>query len=696
MSGHEPGEVTGNSFHGPVAFQTGAHSTLNVNHYAVPPSPLDASANELARVVGAQWDEEAQWRRLLVPAPLPVRWRVTNRKVTDRVAGATAEGRRARFAPLPGLAAVTREQLRRGGALDELHAVYGGLASGRIFLVGSPAAGKTTAAALLLLDALRHRADAAPQDKARIPVPVLLTLDGWDPARESPTEWAAGWLSRQYTLFQGRGGRELARRLLKSGRIALFLDGLDEVRGKLRNAMVSALETAPFRLILISRAKEAVLTAKWAGLGGAVALEILPLVPSDAAEYLLDKFREQPPPAWRALTERLLHEPESAVAKALASPLAVTLVRDVYADGSPVDELLDDSRFASREAIEDHLLDCAVAAAYTPRPGDSPRWSPETAERTLRYIARRLSQDNSYDLPWWHIPGWTHPRPRALAVWAAVTVVCGVPSIVLVWMLTHSVYTWLIGIPSALVGGWAAGDRFTELSDPQRLESAGWRDTLESAGWRDIFTRGAVVSGVVEWLATGTLATLTSPLLPGNNTPPAWLCYLTTLPLGFTGALVTGRGYRIVAGTPFLSAGAGSWYDDVREFYSRPPVADTRSIGPREAWRHHIGLRLVLGLLTGLAAALLTAPLLAWWVGLGAGLVSGVSAALVVGVMTGPVGNLAVATALTAVQLSTEEGTPVRLMGFLEDARRRNLLRATGPVYQFRHARLQKRLAARE
>lgn len=687
MNGHGPGEVTGNSFHGPVAFQTGANSTLNMNHYAVPASPLDASADELARAVGAQWEEEAALRRLLVPAPLPVRWRVTSRKVTDRVAGATAEGRRARFAPLPGLAAVTREQLRRGGGLAELYAVYGGLASGRMYLVGTPAAGKTAAAVLLLLDALRCRADAAPQDRARVPVPVLLTLDGWDPARESPTEWAAGRLSRGYTLFRGRGGLERARRLLESGRVALLLDGLDEVGGKLRNAMVSALEQAPFRLVLISRAKEAVLTAKWAGLAGAVALEILPVAPSDAAAYLLDDLPEQAPPAWRALTERLLHDPDSAVARALAIPLAVTLLREVYTDAGPVDELLDDSRFATPGAIENHLLDHAVIAAYTPRPGDCPRWSPETAERTLRYIARRLSRDNGYDLPWWHIPSWTSPRPQALAVWAVVTVVCGVPSIVLVWMLTHSAYTWLIGIPSALLGGWAAADRFTELSDPQ---------PLETAGWRDIFTPGAVVSGVVEWLATGTVATLTSSLLPGDHTPPAWLCYLTTLPLGFTGVLVTGRGYRIVAGTPFLSAGAGSWYDEVREFYNHPPVADTRAIGPREAWRHHIGLRLVLGLLTGLAAALFTAPLVAWWFGLAGGVVSGVSAALVVGVMTGPVGNLAVATALTAVQLSAEEGTPVRLMAFLEDARRRNLLRATGPVYQFRHARLQKRLAVRE
>jgi hypothetical protein len=32
-------------------------------------------------------------------------------------------------------------------------------------------------------------------------------------------------------------------------------------------------------------------------------------------------------------------------------------------------------------------------------------------------------------------------------------------------------------------------------------------------------------------------------------------------------------------------------------------------------------------------------------------------------------------------------------MWFLEDARDRNVLRAIGPVYQFRHARLQDRLA---
>jgi hypothetical protein len=48
---------------------------------------------------------------------------------------------------------------------------------------------------------------------------------------------------------------------------------------------------------------------------------------------------------------------------------------------------------------------------------------------------------------------------------------------------------------------------------------------------------------------------------------------------------------------------------------------------------------------------------------------------------------------LAFAQLAARGPTPARLMRFLEDARDRNVLRAIGPVYQFRHARLQDRLA---
>ncbi|MFD5626934.1 hypothetical protein [Streptomyces sp. NPDC127072] len=156
---------------------------------------------------------------------------------------------------------------------------------------------------------------------------------------------------------------------------------------------------------------------------------------------------------------------------------------------------------------------------------------------------------------------------------------------------------------------------------------------------------------------------------------------------------VYGRGYELVAGT-VLGAGTGSWFDKVRDDHSGPPLVDTRSIGPRDVWLHHIRLGLLLGLLVGLSVALLIVPAATWMNGFWAGAPLGVGAGLWAGLVAGPVTNLGVATALTAVQLSAAEGTPVRLMSFLEDARRRNLLRATGPAYQFRHARLQERLAA--
>jgi len=53
----------------------------------------------------------------------------------------------------------------------------------------------------------------------------MLTPFGWDPTKESPTDWMAGRLSREYTLFRSRGGLARAGELPADGRIALFLEG---------------------------------------------------------------------------------------------------------------------------------------------------------------------------------------------------------------------------------------------------------------------------------------------------------------------------------------------------------------------------------------------------------------------------------------------------------------------------------------
>lgn len=48
---------------------------------------------------------------------------------------------------------------------------------------------------------------------------------------------------------------------------------------------------------------------------------------------------------------------------------------------------------------------------------------------------------------------------------------------------------------------------------------------------------------------------------------------------------------------------------------------------------------------------------------------------------------------VTIVSLSIKHRVPRRLMSFLDDAHRLGLLRATGPIYQFRHAELQEYFA---
>jgi RecA/RadA recombinase len=372
--------------------------------------PVDELLQLLATASRNQWTAAANDRRLLHPAPLPIRWR----RSSAPVAGPPSAAAYARFDPLPGLPAISE---LHDGDKDALHGIYGGLPSGRLLLIGPPGSGKTAAAILLLLDALRYREHAAPENRARIPVPVLFTLPGWDPiGGTSVTDWMAGKLAETYPMFRSRAGHRAATDLLNSGRVAGFLDGLDEIPETTRPGVLAALADAPFRLVLLTRTEEAVAAAQHRPLAGAVAVELLPVQPTDAATYLLEPLVDPPPAPWQKIRDHLIGSTDhSALSDALNTPLALTLLRDGYGPTDPVDELLDTKRFPTAADIETHLLDRAITAAYTPRPGHrSPRYSVDTAHRTLRYLATQLTEHGTRDLAWWHIPIWTTHRSRMI------------------------------------------------------------------------------------------------------------------------------------------------------------------------------------------------------------------------------------------------------------------------------------------
>jgi hypothetical protein len=237
---------------------------------------LDELTGQLAVAMRNQWTSAANDRRLLQPAPLPIRWC----RSTEPVAGPATAATLTRtdhtpFDPLPGLARVTGSRLRRGTRRD-LHRVYGGIASGRVLIIGGPGTGKSSAAVLLLLDALRFRDQATPADRSRIPIPVLFTVQDWNPATTPVDEWLAAKLT-EIPLFQGRRGIHHTGELLRAGRIAVFLDGLDEIPEPVRPRALQALsEQAAFRLVVLIRTTELAAAAKQHGLVGAIALNSNP------------------------------------------------------------------------------------------------------------------------------------------------------------------------------------------------------------------------------------------------------------------------------------------------------------------------------------------------------------------------------------------------------------------------------------
>ncbi|MEV0678586.1 hypothetical protein AB0I60_18915 [Actinosynnema sp. NPDC050436] len=405
-----------------------------------------AVADRLAAAVWAQWSAAASDRGLLQPAALPLRWRRSTAPVAGPVSAATSPRPGAlAFAPLPGLAPITPDRLR-DRTHHTLYQVYGGLPSGRVIVTGGPGTGKSSAAILLLLDALRHRHHLPPEARALVPVPVLFTLHGWNPDTTPVADWLVGRLSELGPLA-GRRGRRHAAQLLATGGIAVFLDGLDEIPDHHRPTALRALaDQATFRLVLLTRTRELAAAAEHHILTGAIALELQPQTPSDAAAYLRDGLPDPPPPAWRNLLHALDNPARHpTIARALDNPLTITLLRDTHhpppppdSPVAPLDHLLNTAWFPTPDHITHHLLDHAITTAYTPRPGrPPPRYTPRTAHRTLTVIARHLRDTGTRDLRWWHIPTWPPRTHRILltllSYWLVLAPLSTLPTLLEQW-----------------------------------------------------------------------------------------------------------------------------------------------------------------------------------------------------------------------------------------------------------------------
>ena len=622
---------------------------------------LGPLADQLAVAVENQWKKAAGERGLLEPTPIPVRWQRPDKPIAGPPEDAVGSKR---FAPLPGVATAGLRRLR-AGHLGELHELYGGLGSGRIVIAGKPGAGKSGAAVLLILAALDHRRSLSDSERARIPVPVMFTLHGWDPSNQKAHDWLAERLSQTYPMFEGRHGRGKAGDLLADGRITVILDGLDEIPKDMRPVALEALsQQATFRLILLTRSDEMVDAAKHELLQGAAAIEMQDVDARTAAAYLRSTQPHPPPHGWHKLITCLSRQPGGQLAQALNNPLMLTIVRETYRSGDDAGELLDlhgvTGHAASSEDIANHILDRVLPTAYAQRPGEPPpRYNGESVERVLRYIAARMNEDGTRDLQWWQISGWAHAGPRVAVTGLVLGLSSGL-AFGLVFGLTGGL---VAGFVLGLLAGVVAG---IEAQPPRRMAPVQWRRLHE---------RRSLIYGFGSGLVAG-------------------------LSIGLGRSLTWGLAVGLVFGLFFWLLNAVVW----------TATDDTSPLSPLASWRSDRAFGLWWGLvfvfLFGFLGVLwwqlkygfLTGPLTrvglrtepAW------GLVIGLTSGLGIGIVACFIYSETWGASLAFVQLARSYGTPVRLMRFLEDARKRNVLRTVGPVYQFRHARLQDWLADKE
>src|SRR5215470_4186832 len=634
---------------------------------------LDHAADVLAVAVRTRWHGIAAERALLYPAPIPVRWRWSNRPVSGPRTEAVGAGRAApRMPPLPGMSRTRPSEVVTGG-LTDLLAIYGGLDSGRILLMGSAGAGKSSAAIMLLLDALAHRAGLTdPAQRSATPVPVLLTFYGWNPAERPLVTWVASRLASDY----GSAGinTATAQALLAGGKVALLLDGLDDLPADLRPVALRALrEQATGRLVLLTRTEELADAVTGGHLPGAAPLELQPVTGRPAADYLARCQIHPPPQPWCQLIDLLRADPQHPVTQALDAPLMLSLVRDTYPAGNQLEDLLAPGRYTTRAQVEDHLLDRILPAAYTPRPGQpDPGYTLDKAQDWLSYIAEQMTERHTRDLAWWQMPTW---RSRAFR-----------------------------GIASVLLAGLAVG-------------LVSW-STFELSGVSGYYPPLVVGFGVTLPITCGLVAVkagrVREPKVWGRI---RWAAFPAQAPIkrivfGFVSCAVLGSyvgfiawltvGMAVGLAIGLASACVLCFMIILANVAVRTAGDPLDPVDPLTCWRQDQRVYLMFGAVVGFAVGLVFGVMLGlavWRVaGMTAGVRSGLAAWLILGFMYWLVLSHRASTwaaTLTFVQIYFAGHGPLRMMRFLEDAHARQVLRTAGPIYQFRHARLQDRLQGR-
>lgn len=700
---------------------------------------IDEAREQLAKAVANEWDGKGRIQDWMKGPLIQVRWRApTDPWVPSHSAAVTNPPETASSADTSGLAKRFRES-----------------EPCRLVILGGPGAGKTTLA-IGLLQALLDLRRRTEDDPVPVLLPVAQwdtarysTLQPWLADQLYQNYPGLRWLGTA-------GIRELVDQghVLP---VLDGLDELPEPAQAETIEAINRSLGRDDQLILTSRTTEytdaVTQSASGRAVHAAAVLEPLPVTPQAAANYLHGSLQSHQQPTWTTILEFLRTTPDSALAQVASTPLGLWLIRAVYInrpDKHP-GNLTDPAVFPGPDELRAHLLDNLIDALL-PRDVEEARklglsrtYQAEDAERWLGFLAHRLAAPSSphdlnhhvtRDLAWWRLAAITGktPSPRKTGLMLGfVTVLIIVLAGVLASVLTHWQTTLLmdastvadapvdvpIPIPLkdeltealilgliygpmvGLAGGLAAGFRTRQLAE----DLPGLAEFRPSPGPQRLKAKliGALRSGLVFGLAAGLTIWLVTVLGTG----------LFGLIGGIKGGLIGGLRYALTDGltstlvcglTSGLIAGLIGWID------TPSPTAQTAT--PRRSFSTDRTLNLTRIITSCVAAYLVPVvmgmflddttreppinPELGLLINITLGLLSGLGYAHVSGILGGLVigrHRAWLAYVWATWRLSREGHLPRKLMPFLDDMYRLGLLRTVGRVYQFRHAKLQDRLA---
>ncbi|GIE88252.1 NACHT domain-containing protein [Actinoplanes regularis] len=650
---------------------------------APPPAEPAQLADDLAATVNQQWLGEARIRDLRDPQVLPLVW--------TRGGAGSGEAASPLFrVDVGAFDAVTRQLAR----------AYRSVPAERLVVLGEPGAGKSVVAVLLTLGLLAGRA-------AGDRVPVLLSASSWDPVSQTLPEWIVATLAAAYY----DGDPRIARTLLDDDLVVPILDGLDEIPETSRRSAIRRINEAvgahrPIIVTCRSAEYTDVLRNGAPALHQAPVVTVQPVSGEDLASYVA-LIGWPGHVDWKPVLAAVDEEPGGALARALSTPLMISVARAVYqncpAPACPT-ELLDRERFENRHAIEDHLVDRLVTTSFAAGQDQPARWPAHKARRWLTFLADHLHRHRERDLSWWRL------ADRLLSPWAA-------PAVGLA-----------IGLPF-MTGVSVAWGSFDDLDEDPFSGIGGLgavvglvMTLLATVLW---YAAAGAVPSRVAIAVKGSAGRLRAGFLAGFSAV-ALLAGLIVIGLGVAQevneeweffAIVELANDALVSLALAVVAGAGA---SVHALLQAPPER-SRQITPAGRLRSDRRSSMIGAAVAGSAVAMIVAPAVmgavvvgtvigesvaGWWFGL-----PGTPAVwsrtdfvidretIFLAVLCGLCCTVLVLLGrawprflVLRVILAVRGQAPWRLMAFLAEAHRRDLLRESGGVYQFRHIRLQERL----